>query len=141
MKINELNKEQKQTKLSPLYKLERKTNLKPLIIFSAISAIVLFIVIALFHLNKRHTKIYRTIYIRKPDLVTPNAEKQTKAIANAIAKAINLPRAVLMVSFFVGCIVNIAIILPISIFFLSYRVTMKTNKITRYFFISCYSFM
>ena len=48
MKINELNKEQKQTKLSPLYKLERKTNLKPLIIFSAISAIVLFIVVALF---------------------------------------------------------------------------------------------
>ena len=48
MKINELKKEEKQTKLSPLYKLERRTNLKPLIVFSVISAIVLFIVIALF---------------------------------------------------------------------------------------------
>ncbi len=47
MKINELKTETK-SKLSPLYKLERKTNLKPLIIFSLLSAVVLFIVIALF---------------------------------------------------------------------------------------------
>lgn len=46
MKLNEMKQEKK--KLSPLYLLERKSNLKPLILFSVVSAILLFIVISLF---------------------------------------------------------------------------------------------
>ena len=46
MKLNEIKTENKQ--LSPLYKLERKSNLKPLIVFSLISAVILFIVVSLF---------------------------------------------------------------------------------------------
>ena len=44
MKLNEIKTENKQ--LSPLYKLERKSNLKPLIVFSLISAVILFIVVS-----------------------------------------------------------------------------------------------
>lgn len=49
MKLNELKKEQKQSKLSPLYKLERKANYKSLIVFSVIISFLLFLTMALFN--------------------------------------------------------------------------------------------
>ena len=50
------------------------------------------------------------MYIKNADFVIPNIEKHMNAIINAITKATSLPNAVLIVSFFVGCIVNIATI-------------------------------
>lgn len=50
MKLSELNQTKEKTIKSPLYLIERKENFKPLIAFSVVSAILLFIAISLFPL-------------------------------------------------------------------------------------------
>lgn len=50
MKLSELNEQKEKSVKSPLYRIERKDNLKALIGFSIVSAIVLFITISLFPL-------------------------------------------------------------------------------------------
>lgn len=50
MKLNELKKQPKQSKLSPLYLLEHKTNLKPLIVFTVITAVLVFLTVSMFTL-------------------------------------------------------------------------------------------
>ena len=73
MKLSELKKEKK-FKVSPLYALERKNNLKALIIFSAVSAILVFITVAMFNLMEDALKMMEGMFENSPELKEQIAE-------------------------------------------------------------------
>ena len=73
MKLNELKKEKK-FKVSPLYALERKNNLKALIIFSIIAAILVFITVAMFNLMEDALKMLEGMFENSPELKEQIAE-------------------------------------------------------------------
>lgn len=73
MKLSELKKEKK-FKVSPLYALERKNNLKALIIFSVIAAILVFITVAMFNLMEDALKMLEGMFENNPELKNQIAE-------------------------------------------------------------------
>lgn len=73
MKLSELKKEKK-FKVSPLYALERKNNLKALIIFSVIAAILVFITVAMFNLMEDTLKMLEGMFENNPELKDQIAE-------------------------------------------------------------------
>ena len=73
MKLSELKKEKK-FKVPPLYALERKNNLKALIIFSAVSAILVFVIVAMFNLMEDALKMMEGMFENNPELKEQIAE-------------------------------------------------------------------
>lgn len=69
MKLSEMKNENKSSKnLSPLYVLERKINLKTLIIFTVVSALLLFLVVAMFPLMEDALAQIKEMFKDNPEM-------------------------------------------------------------------------